>query len=840
MAWLWLRMTTIGPEALRGIILSKPTRRRRSTLRVKPLFYLTSAILAAATARAQQAPTAAPGPGSVLEEIVVTSQKRAENLQSVPISIQAFDTKKLAELQVSSFDDYAKYLPSLSVQSYAPGYAQLYVRGVTNGGDGLHAGSQPLVGVYIDEMPVTTIANNLDVHIYDIARVEALSGPQGTLFGSSSMAGTLRIITNAPDPGKFEGGYNIDLNTFTKGDAGGKVEGFANLPINDRAAIRLVGWAEHDGGYINNVPGPAGMVYPTSGLPRDNSRVVEKNYNWVDTTGGRAALKVDLSDTWSVTPMLMTQRQTANGQFGYTPFPVSVTDLNGNATTLGGSGDLNVSRYFPETNDDNWWMATLTVQGKIGDLDAIYAGGYIKRTITSVSDYSDYSFFYDAIGGYGNYFRDNAGNLISPAQTTVSRNDFTKQSHEFRISSPKDWRLRFVAGLFLQRQTNDTRDEYRVQNLADAAHVPAGSGLAGSLDGLPGVLYLNSQTRTDRDSALFTDVSYDLTSRLTLTGGIRAFHYDNTVYGFFGYNSYTGYARSGETQCFTPIDPTSTLRPCDNVDYRASKSSTTHRVNLTYKFDDDRMVYTTWSTGFRPGGVNRVATRPPYTPDYLTNFELGWKTTWLEHRLRFNGALFFEKWKDAQYGIAGTNGITEIVNAGQSEIRGVEAEVQWRAAEGLTLSGSATYLQAKLTSNACNLYSADFSCSEDGNSILAPSGSRLPVSPKFKGNVIARYEWAAGNFDAHAQGAVVYQSDVVPTLTASDLPVIGMQPPYASFDVSTGVTRDKWSAELYVENLFDKRGEALRYTSCAPSTCSLVNVIPIRPRLVGINFGQRF
>ncbi|MEI8296978.1 MAG: Plug domain-containing protein, partial [Pseudomonadota bacterium] len=190
-------------------------RSRLQALPLRPLFALTSAILAAAAAAAGTDAGAASGG---LDEVIVTAQKRSENLQSVPISIQAFDTRKLTELQVTSFDDYAKYLPSLSVQSYGPGQAQLYVRGVTNGGDGLKVGSQPLVGVYVDEMPVTTIGNNLDIHVYDIARVEALSGPQGTLFGSSSMAGTMRIITNKPDPSKFEGGFDITLNTFTKGD----------------------------------------------------------------------------------------------------------------------------------------------------------------------------------------------------------------------------------------------------------------------------------------------------------------------------------------------------------------------------------------------------------------------------------------------------------------------------------------------------------------------------------------------------------------------------------------------------------------------------------------------
>ncbi|HUO95885.1 MAG TPA: TonB-dependent receptor [Steroidobacteraceae bacterium] len=815
--------------------MSKPSRRlrQRTPHIVKPLFYLTSAILAgAAPARAQQAP--APNAGDVLEEVIVTSQKRAENLQSVPISILAYDTKKLDELQVASFDDYAKYLPSLSVQSYGPGQAQLYVRGVTNGGDGLLVGSQPLVGVYVDEMPVTTIANNLDVHIYDIARIEALSGPQGTLFGASSMTGTLRIITNQPNPSKTEGGYDITLNTFTKGDPGAKVESYVNAPINDHAAIRLVGWAEHDGGYINNVASPPGLVFPTSGLPRENSRVVEKNYNWVDTVGGRGALRIELSDQWSLTPMLMTQRQTANGQFAYTPFAVAAPAGSGVAT-IGGSGDLNISHYYPERYDDNWWLATLTVQGKIGNIDAMYAGGYIKRTTLSYSDYSDYSFFYDS--AYGGYFQDNAGNLINPSQQLYSRSDLTKQSHEFRITSPTDWRLRFVAGAFLQRQVAYPRDEYRIANLQDADHA-VGTGLPGSLDGLPGVIYVNSQIRTDRDSALFTDISFDLTKKLTLTGGIRAFHYDNTVYGFFGYGT-SGWSASGEQQCLTPIETNNPVRPCINIDYRASKSSETHRVNLTYKFDDDRMIYSTWSTGFRPGGVNRVATRPPYESDYLTNFELGWKTTWLEHRLRFNGALFYEKWKDAQYAIAGQNGITEIVNAGSSAIKGIETEVQWRAAPGLTISGSATYLDAKLTSNACNQISDQPDCGSPDN-ILAPDGSRLPVSSKLKANLIGRYEWTAGNFDAHVQGAVVYQSDVVPTLTQADLPIVGMQPGFTSVDVTSGVSRDKWSVTFFIDNLFDERGEAIRYTTCTPQVCNLVNVIPIKPRQVGITFAQKF
>ena len=820
--------------------MSKPSARvRNQPLAVRPLFALTSAILAgASTANAQQAPAT----GAMLEEVIVTSQKRQENLQSVPISIQAFDTKKLAELQVASFDGYAKYLPSLSIQNYGPGQSQLYVRGVTNGGDGLKVGSEPQVGVYLDEMPVTTIGNNLDVHIYDIERVEALSGPQGTLYGASSQAGTLRIITNKPDPSKTEAGFNITANTFTKGDPGGIVEGFVNLPLSDVAAIRLVGWAEHDGGFINNVKGPP-ATFPTSGIPRDNSRLVEKNYNWVSTTGARAALKFNLSDSWSIMPALQAQRQTANGQFSFTPFGVSV-----NGVTLPPLGDLNIAHYNPERNDDNWSQATLTVQGKIADLDVIYAGGYLRRTIDTVADYSDYSFFYDVsyVGGpyptyYGDNFRDANGNLINPGQTTISRNLFTKQSHEIRISSPQNQSLRYVLGLFAQRQSNDTRDQYRVLNLAPIY----------SVSGQPGVLYLNQQSRTDRDTAAFADLSWDVASKLTLTGGVRLFHFDNSVSGFFGYGghpTYDGYVhKNGEAQCApAAIDSSNKSLPCTNIDHEAKRSGTTYRLNATFKFDDDRMVYATWSTGFRPGGVNRVPTRGPYAPDYLTNIEGGWKTTWLDHRLRWNGALFYERWKDAQFGVSGLNGITEIINAGTAEIRGLETDLQWRATPGLTLSASLTLLNSKLTTRACKYESPSRTCNEpnvsDGsaNSVLAPAGTRMPVSGKIKGNTIVRYEWLQGNFDAHVQAALVFQSDVVPVLTVAEAGKIGTQPGYGSVDLSAGVKREQWTAEFFIENATDRRGENSRYTECAPSTCPLVNVYPIKPRLVGLNVGRRF
>jgi iron complex outermembrane recepter protein len=164
-----------------------------------------------------------------LEEVIVTAQKRSEDLQKVPISLQVLSGTDLEQHNVSNFDDFAKLLPSVSYQSLGPGQSQVYFRGIASGNDGLHAGSLPATGVYLDEIPVTTIGNTLDVHIYDIARVEALSGPQGTLYGASSLSGTLRIITNKPDPSAFSASYDVKADKFGKGGGGGEFEGYVNI-----------------------------------------------------------------------------------------------------------------------------------------------------------------------------------------------------------------------------------------------------------------------------------------------------------------------------------------------------------------------------------------------------------------------------------------------------------------------------------------------------------------------------------------------------------------------------------------------------------------------------------
>lgn len=237
-----------------------------------------------------------------LAEVLVTAQKRTESLQDVPISIQVLGTQQLDELNINDFDDVVKLIPSVSFESNGPGFNQVYMRGVASGGNGNHSASLPSVGVYLDEQPITTIQGALDLHFYDIARVEALAGPQGTLYGASSQSGTLRIITNKPDPSGFEAGYGLELNSIDNGGTGHVAEAFVNIPLSESAAIRLVGWQKEDAGYIDNVFGT--RTFPSwdddsgGNGTIDNADLVENNYNHSETSGARAALKIDFNENW--------------------------------------------------------------------------------------------------------------------------------------------------------------------------------------------------------------------------------------------------------------------------------------------------------------------------------------------------------------------------------------------------------------------------------------------------------------------------------------------------------------------------------------------------------------
>lgn len=834
-----LQRAAVAHRPVRNV--TSPPSAMRQAVRLAPFF------LAGATpypALAQQA--------GGLEEILVTAQKREESLQDVPISLQALGTEKLEQLNVTDFDDYANLLPSVSFVNLRPGFAQVYMRGVASAGDAdaNHSGSLPLIGTYLDEQPITTIQGALDVHLYDIARVEALAGPQGTLYGASSEAGTVKIVTNKPDPSGFAAGYGIEGNTVQGGEQGYVVEGFLNQPLADNMAIRLVGWAKHDAGYLDNVRvqrtfQSSLITSPPDGITTDNLARVDDDYNGVDTYGARAALRIDLNDSWTVTPSLMAQKQSADGSFGAD-------------RTL---GKYNVGHGLPEGSDDKWLQAALTVEGKVGSWDMVYAGSYLDRDVDFNFDYADYSYWYDVAyladgTNFSSYFYNDDGDLIDFSQYVLSTDGYRKYSQELRFSSPQDYRVRGLVGGFWQRQEHAIYQNYKIDGLASALEV------TGSED----TLWLTEQDRTDEDYALFGELYFDVTDKLTATLGTRVFKSKNSLEGYFGFGlGYSSSGNSGEALCDKnfgdglPPDggpntgadlPDYGRAPCKNLDADTDDSDSIWKANLSYKINEEALVYATYSEGFRPGGINRRGTVPPYAPDFLDNYEVGWKTSWFEDRLRFNGAVFYQEWQDFQYSILGANGLTEVTNApGDAEIEGLEMDVNWAVTEGFGLSAGVAFINAELSGPYCqNLFNGQAvsanPCPVDGGGFeapAAPEGTKLPVTPDFKGNITGRWQFPLGELDGHFQASMVYVGERQTDLRTFENDIVGELPDYTLANFAFGAGTDGWMIELLVSNAFDQYAEFSRFAECpeakcGPQTYSLV----APPRTIGIKFSQEF
>jgi outer membrane receptor protein involved in Fe transport len=820
--------------------------------------------------RVQRAQEAAGVPDQT--EIIITATKREENMQNVPISVQAIGTRRLDQLNISNFEQYTKQLPSVSFQTAAPGFTVVYMRGVATGGDGNHTGSLPSVGSYLDEQPVTTIGGTLDVHIYDIARIESLAGPQGTLYGASSEAGTIRIITNKPELGVTTGRMDAELNTVDHGGMGGKLEGMINLPLGPHIAFRGVAFYQRDAGYIDNVHGtrtycgdvitdpdsgdPIGCVH--NGIHVDNAAFVKNNFNTNRTYGGRAALKIDLDDNWTITPTIMHQNSKTNGVFYFDP----------------AVGDLQTQRFRKEPGRDKFTQYALTVEGKIGSFDITYAGAYMDRPNHGTSDYTDYADAYDAYyetyGGIANYlyYTDNAGNQIDPRQYITGGNHFKKMSHELRVATPSDKPFRVIAGAFYQHQGNDILQEYHLDNLADDL----------SVNGRPGLIWLTKQKRIDRDYALFGEASFDITPQITLTGGGRWYKFNNTVFGFAGYGrnpaffqgaednpppNAAGSSKTGVAQCFTvsgdslrdsQLNGTDTTlildgvlpgTPCidvgtfDNGKVKPKQSKGdgfTYRFNGTWKPRDGLMFYATWSKGFRPGGINRQPGLAPYNPDFLINYELGWKTTF--GPFRWNGAFYHQLWQKFQFSFLGESSLTVVQNGRDARINGVETDVNYTRG-GLTLNAAAAYTDAKTKQNICAV-AADQTpdCTDPGDEITAPTGTRLPVTPKFKVTGTARYAWNMGPGRAHVQAGVVHQGSARSALRVADNDLTGTLKGYTLVDLFAGYDWNKYNLELFATNVFDVRNQLSRFVVCG--LCTNIHIVPGQPRTIGIRAGVKF
>ncbi|WP_255530321.1 TonB-dependent receptor [Novosphingobium sp. NBM11] len=720
-------------------------------------------------APAEQPADAAPAAGEGLGEIIVTATRSAQSIQKVPISMQALSADTLGQRQVKGLSDFATLLPSVSFAGLGPGRQTIYFRGIVPAG-----GNYASAGYYIDDIPITGTGSP-DIHAYDLERVEALSGPQGTLYGAGSLAGTIRIITNKPKLGKFEFGAESEVNKYGKGAFGGQIQGYVNLPVTETVAVRAMAYYRRDGGYVDNTPNNGkfndgrsstlelGDNNSLTSYTLNNAAIAKKDYNPIYEYGGRLSLLWEPAPGWEVNPQVTAQRQIAYGYFGYDPRV----------------GDLQVHDYDLTRQDDKWVQAQLSIHGHIGDFDVVSATGIFRRNTKLRNDYTYYTVTYDGFGGgYENYlqFFDKAGctgsgltlkcsTLINPTQYYHQDNNRNKFTQELRISTPKSWPFDLTIGGFYQSQQQENNNYYAIHGLdqiagyTKAGAYSSGSGNTTSLAGFgiptaaggtmvvsPSAavkgdgFYITENNQSYHDEAIFAEGHYKIFENLKLTGGIRYFWTDYKIKGFSGVT-----ASALGVGCTVPL-PAERLA-CSNQNPLAAdgygrykEQGETHKVALDWQVTPTKMIYFNYSTGFRPGGYNRplrirasgglpqvTVAAPAFKSETLTNFELGIKTTW-NNIFRFNASIYLENWDNIQYGVvvAGAQGAGYTGNAGTAQVKGVEYDADLKLGK-VTISTSGAYNDGKLTGNFCN-FVADRAALSIVQLASCPTGSRVVVN----------------------------------------------------------------------------------------------------------------
>jgi iron complex outermembrane recepter protein len=879
--------------------------------------YAVAAILGGATfaafaADAPPADTTEAG-GDTLAEITVTAQRRSQNMQDVPISMQALTAETLQQLNVATFDDYIKTLPNVSTANNGPGQSEVFMRGLSAGtqssqGSG-STGPYPNVAIYLDNQSGQLPNRNLDIYAADLNRIEVLEGPQGTLFGAGAEAGVIRYITNEPKLDVVEGSVKGGGGSTAHGDPNYDVTAVLNLPlISNTLAVRGVVYDDRRGGYIDNVPGTftrspndIGIHYAnypvagcgTAGEPAcevppgspaiNNYGIAAKAINPVTYQGGRVEALLKFNDDWNVLISQSYQDMNAQGVFYQQP----------NASDGAPLQRLEVTLFNNAFDKDRFESTAWTLNGRIGALKAVYTGGYLVRNVEQTGDYTNYArgFYADYYQCYGAGAGVAAATCYSPSATWHESEQNIHQQHEFRLSTPDEWRLRAIGGAYWEdnRLYDQTTWNYKTvpSCTADgAAGTPGNSGCFSDIGTAPGASVQNpgvqgphssfyqDQVRDTRQIAFFLSVDFDIIPKvLTATLGTRHFVFENSLVG----------SVSGSFVCYEAGTP---VGGCLNDNYnlnaqnlRDTESGTKSRGNLTWHITPEAMVYYTFSQGFRPGGfnqnggsahapgtdgVNQYLLASSYVSDRLTNNEIGWKTEFFNHRLQFNGAVYREDWDNVQvpfFDPVAVGNIFYDTNGQNFVIKGIETSVVARVLTGLTLQGAASWNQSQQTNSpvlidnnpASNNYGKQITqkCSATGTGCVAitnpygPIGGPSADAPPIQFSLRARYEWnLAGytpfvQFGATHQGHSYTQAGANPTvaqaggITTSKLRF--ENPAYSTYAASFGVSKDAWYLNVYGENLANSNASTFVSTDQF-----IVAQTPLRPRVIGAAFGYKF
>lgn len=748
---------------------------RNAKAPVSPVAYAVSIALAGG-----YAPGAlAQGKVAALDVVIVTARKREETLLDIPQEIQAISQRQLERANLDKIEDIARFVPSLSFNAVAPGRGAIYFRGVADDSSSFIADAS--AAIYLDEQPLTQSALQPEIRLIDIERIEALPGPQGTLYGSSSQSGTLRYITNKPDATRFESTVSLDGHSVRHGSEGYEISGVVNVPLSDNVAIRVVGFSARDAGFIDNV------LATSQGGSFDNSAVVDKDINAADFAGGRAALRWNPNDDWTVDVGVVFQTMDAN----------SYTEEN----ALRAGRELAVVRFLDESRKDEWTQFALTLQGDLGWGKFTSATSYFTRDIAYFQDNTDYTFYLSsAFGGTS------ANYDLGPDPRGLGWRDspyVNRIAQEFRLQGATE-KMTWLAGLFYEHIEDGFSFFTRIEdyeNTPSFDYWNTGFGVQpGTTDNS---FYHSKNDQITKQYAAFGEVGYSPTDHWTFTAGLRWFDHTRKRNYFIQSPNGNFTANLGQAKNTT--------------------SDITKKLSVQYKVNDSAMVYALFSDGFRAGGRNVV--RPDtvlpadYDPDFLDNYELGFKSRWMGGKYALNLTAFKMDWKDYQVEVVDPGPLYAVLvaNVGDAEIDGVSAEFSANLWDSLDFGLNMQFLDPKTKSD---------------NPIIGTSaGSRLPFSPKKKGAVWLEYthpvEVAGGNFYGRVQW----------TYNGNSLNGIGadarLQPAYQITDVKLGFEADDWQIYAYVDNLGDERAILFRQ-DFPPIGTDTINA----PRTWGLGFSK--
>ena len=804
-----------------------------------------------------------------LEEIVVTATKRGDiSIMDLAGSIQAFDTAAIRNQGLTDMESYTKLTPNLTYFGNSTGQGKVFIRGIADAPDTFIVSQSS--AVYLDEQPITQSAA-VDVRLVDIERVEVLSGPQGTLFGSSSQSGTLRIVTNKPDPTGFSAFADATVKGMSDGDNSFDISGMVNIPlVEDSFALRLVGFSATEGGFIDNVLGTTGNCEafgkcPVGG-PQTNEDAVEDDWNETTVTGGRVAATWFISDSWNATLGAAFQSVDSEAENTYDP-------------TI---GDLELIAFNADTFEDDWSQVALTIEGGIGEnLTFTSATAYFTRDSKYTQDTTEYAayfgtFCYYATATYNIYCFQPAGAYYwynDPVGFLTNDQTNSNFTQEFRLAYTGD-RISWVAGAFYEDRLEEwdfntyttNQGGYRASQGFDnwtRPYVPANAYDAPGwgVPATPTDAWWFSADDTDWETlAVFGELTFNLGDHWAITGGARWFEVDQTK------TYYVELPKGRRTPAGTMLSGDATDKhgclftdaPCNGVDSDnpadegfsqpdATDDDVAVKLSVQWTPNEDLMFYGLYSEGFRPGGTNRNRGAPKlpqaYGPDFLENYELGMKATMANGRMNLSVTAFFQDWVDYQLEVVDPSNIPcavdpeppcgqpwqkGVLNAGNAHSDGIEVVIDALPTDQFKLQLNAVFLESELDNDVPGI---------DG----AGKGSKLPFAPEIKASLLAQYNWPmdiAGSDEGFFQFQFSHTGESLNQVQAfEDGPTPQIpQEAYNWASVRFGIQGSSWEANVFINNLTDERGQLYHDVSDFEPFFGRQRTSIIRPREFGVRF----